>query len=329
MGYRRVPTVTEVAEFSVRGGIVDLYGFGMAAPARIEWWGDEISSMRIFDLTTQRLGAELAGRDRPADHAAPAIAADDASPTDVRLTRSTLFDLLPGDALLLEEAGACRRGRGRSRLARGGTPSRDRPAARRGCPRRARISSSTPAAVARRGARVPPADPARRAARPPDRLLPARARRPRSRPAARHAGAGTPTLILCDNEGQLERLDELLEDNGFRPAGTSLRSVALDGGFVMPTLRVLTDHEIFRRARRLRRARRYRQAAPSTVTGDAHAGRLRGAPRARHRDLPRHRRRSRSKAAYHRGGGPRVRGRRPAERAALPSRPARALSRRR
>ena len=32
MGYRRVPTVTEVAEFSVRGGIVDLYGFGMAAP---------------------------------------------------------------------------------------------------------------------------------------------------------------------------------------------------------------------------------------------------------------------------------------------------------
>ncbi len=35
----------------------------------------------------------------------------------------------------------------------------------------------------------------------------------------------------------------------------------------MPTLRVLTDHEIFRRARRLRRARRYRQAAPSLATG--------------------------------------------------------------
>jgi len=36
MGYRRVATVTEVAEFSVRGGILDLYGFGMAAPARLE-----------------------------------------------------------------------------------------------------------------------------------------------------------------------------------------------------------------------------------------------------------------------------------------------------
>ncbi|HYE76571.1 MAG TPA: hypothetical protein VEI97_01165, partial [bacterium] len=32
MGYRRVPTVTEVAEFSIRGGILDVYGFGMAAP---------------------------------------------------------------------------------------------------------------------------------------------------------------------------------------------------------------------------------------------------------------------------------------------------------
>src|SRR5581483_522635 len=49
MGYRRVPTVTEVAEFSVRGGIVDVYGFGMAGPARAEWWGDEIASLRGFD----------------------------------------------------------------------------------------------------------------------------------------------------------------------------------------------------------------------------------------------------------------------------------------
>ncbi len=40
----------------------------------------------------------------------------------------------------------------------------------------------------------------------------------------------------------------------------------------MTTLRVLTDHEIFRRARRLRRARRYRQAAPSAATGSLKEG---------------------------------------------------------
>jgi transcription-repair coupling factor (superfamily II helicase) len=59
MGYRRVPTVTEVAEFSIRGGILDVYGFGMASPARLEWWGDEINSLRGFDLTSQRSLQEL------------------------------------------------------------------------------------------------------------------------------------------------------------------------------------------------------------------------------------------------------------------------------
>ena len=59
MGYERVPTVTEVAQYSVRGGILDVYGFGMATPARIEWWGDEVVSVRSFDLDTQRSGDAL------------------------------------------------------------------------------------------------------------------------------------------------------------------------------------------------------------------------------------------------------------------------------
>ena len=59
MGYAKVPTVTEVAQYSVRGGIVDLYGFGMAQPVRCEWWGDTLVSLRSFDLTTQRSGEEF------------------------------------------------------------------------------------------------------------------------------------------------------------------------------------------------------------------------------------------------------------------------------
>jgi transcription-repair coupling factor (superfamily II helicase) len=71
-------------------------------------------------------------------------------------------------------------------------------------------------------------------------------------------------VILCDNEGQLERLEELLG------AGRATLALgALDAGFVLPTLRVLTDHEIFRRARRLRRPRRYRSASPgAAATGE-------------------------------------------------------------
>ncbi|MGH7671436.1 MAG: transcription-repair coupling factor, partial [Gemmatimonadales bacterium] len=47
---------------------------------------------------------------------------------------------------------------------------------------------------------------------------------------------------------------------------------ALDGGFVLPALRVLTDHEIFRRARRLRRPRRYRSVASSAAARPLAAG---------------------------------------------------------
>ena len=71
----RVPTVDDVAQFSVRGGILDVYGFGMADPARLEFWGDEISSLRRFDLTSQRSQAELGRSGRAARwRAAPTTA---------------------------------------------------------------------------------------------------------------------------------------------------------------------------------------------------------------------------------------------------------------
>ncbi|MBA2564616.1 MAG: peptidylprolyl isomerase, partial [Gemmatimonadetes bacterium] len=54
LGFEREPMVSAVGEFSARGGIVDLYGFGMAAPVRIELDGDEITLLRVFDIGTQR-----------------------------------------------------------------------------------------------------------------------------------------------------------------------------------------------------------------------------------------------------------------------------------
>ena len=60
MGYARVATVTEVAEFSVRGGIIDVYGFGMAAAGPARMVGRRgLESLRAFDLTTQRSGEAL------------------------------------------------------------------------------------------------------------------------------------------------------------------------------------------------------------------------------------------------------------------------------
>jgi transcription-repair coupling factor (superfamily II helicase) len=71
---------------------------------------------------------------------------------------------------------------------------------------------------------------------------------------------GLHTVILCDNAGQAERLEELLGEDG--PVSAALAIGVLGGGFVVPNVvRLLTDHEIFRRERRLRRTRRYSTGA--------------------------------------------------------------------
>src|SRR4029078_9989645 len=54
VGFERVRMVDDVAQSSVRGGIFDIYGFGMADPVRLEFWGDEIVELRAFDLHSQR-----------------------------------------------------------------------------------------------------------------------------------------------------------------------------------------------------------------------------------------------------------------------------------
>ncbi len=54
MGYDRVDMVTSPAEFSLRGGIIDIYPVTESHPIRIELFDDEIDSIRHFDANTQR-----------------------------------------------------------------------------------------------------------------------------------------------------------------------------------------------------------------------------------------------------------------------------------
>ena len=54
MGYERVGQVEMPGQFSIRGGIVDVYCLTEENPWRIELWGDEIDSIRSFDAQSQR-----------------------------------------------------------------------------------------------------------------------------------------------------------------------------------------------------------------------------------------------------------------------------------
>ncbi len=59
VGYERVTLVEGMGQFSVRGGILDVCSFGNAHPVRLEFFGDEITSIRAFDAGTQRSVEEL------------------------------------------------------------------------------------------------------------------------------------------------------------------------------------------------------------------------------------------------------------------------------
>ena len=52
-GYERVSQVTTRGQFAVRGGIVDLYSWQASLPFRLEFFGDQIESLREFDIDTQ------------------------------------------------------------------------------------------------------------------------------------------------------------------------------------------------------------------------------------------------------------------------------------
>jgi transcription-repair coupling factor (superfamily II helicase) len=252
IGFERVPMVDDVAQFSIRGGIFDVYSFGMAEPVRAEFWGDEIVDLRHFDLASQR-------STRAVDFAlvlpVDGHVREDAGAFD----RGSITTLLPPDTLLFVPTG--------SHLG----PELERTwadaqhhidlARRRGEDVANRDElfeppATTLAALHKLGA-VAAVDVSEETA---DVVFPLRPPEPIDRDIKqlkRLVRDGTPTIILCDNEGQAERLDELLSDEDRNPSPAALSIGVLDGGFTLPGLRVLTDHEIFRRERRIRRARRY------------------------------------------------------------------------
>ncbi len=89
-GFERVDQVDQQGQFARRGGIVDVFPMGSSEPVRAEFFGDEIESLRRFDLDTQRSTDQLGrytvtGLDAGLDDAGSA---------------GSLLDYLPGDAIV-------------------------------------------------------------------------------------------------------------------------------------------------------------------------------------------------------------------------------------
>ena len=88
LGYERVDRVARHGELAVRGGIVDVFPSTRRSPARLEWWGDELDSVRAISLATQRVVRELEAvtvyATREADLATLAATSDREIPEEAR-----------------------------------------------------------------------------------------------------------------------------------------------------------------------------------------------------------------------------------------------------
>ena len=62
-GFLRTGTVQETGEYAVRGGILDLYAPGLPAPVRLDFFGDTLETIRVFDPETQRSTTSLRSLD--------------------------------------------------------------------------------------------------------------------------------------------------------------------------------------------------------------------------------------------------------------------------
>lgn len=261
-GFQRVPLVEEVGQFAVRGGILDIFSFGAPEPVRVEFWGDEIASIRYFDILDQR-----STQTAESVHLLPVDFTHGS--TGGSTTNRSLLELLPADALLVhpgEEPWGPSLSRTwaqvlsirEERLVSGletpdpseiFLPPEEAVTALDSFPRIALLEGTGEAGFDL-GATPPPEV---------ERDM------PRLKALLRDgAASGTETLLLCDNDGQMQRLEEILGGAEALPPGARPGIGSLERGFVLshatPRLRVLNDHEIFRRTRRLRRGRRFRGA---------------------------------------------------------------------
>ncbi|MBN2288941.1 MAG: transcription-repair coupling factor [Candidatus Glassbacteria bacterium] len=271
MGFTREAMVEEVGTFALRGGILDIYGYRMENPVRVEFDGDLIAEMRSFEISTQRSVKRLEEavvlpvaepfgwrRDEPAEKSSlkgffeyldsdTLILFDEYESVveEARRFHDDLADFYrravkrggavfhPPDELFLAPDELLEHFAGLDRadlcsLHRGAAPQEDLVAVR--------FDTREPPAVNR----------------DIDRLRTS---------LSLDFGRQRKSYILCDTPGQLERLEELLEESD-EMAHLCLGS--LETGFVYREagLVIYTDHEIFRRFRHVRSRGRY-QRAPS------------------------------------------------------------------
>ena len=258
-GFEIVEFVTAPGEMALRGGILDVYPFAGGYPVRLEFFGDEVDSVREFDPATQRSVSRLDAA-RLVPNLGEASAHDDGGAQAV-----TIMAFLPG-AVPLALFDADRLGDAvRERYEAAATAFDALPPDARPAPPRARhLSGEAFEALLGGHPQIrfgafsgAPADATLELGARPQPGYGGDVRRLRDDLLARRNAGGPDapeTIVLCDSRSQRDRLFDLLggdEDAGIDPPATLIVE-SLHEGFELPDagLNVYTDHQLFNRYHR-------------------------------------------------------------------------------
>ena len=226
LGFERVDFVETPGEVAWRGGILDICGFSGALPVRIEYFGDEIESIREFDTSTQRSIAE-----RSVVRIIPNLNQLGQEAPD---SREHLLDIMPRSSLMATFD--------RLRFEEDETDIEH-------CADNdlEQVLESLPAF---RGISFGAFGRAGRSHRyslvsHPQPSFGGNLQRLRQRVHA-NAARGVDSYLLCDSLAQKERMDDLLSER-VENDRLHVAVASLSRGFETPTLAVYTDHELFGR----------------------------------------------------------------------------------
>ncbi|RJP37883.1 MAG: transcription-repair coupling factor [Phycisphaerales bacterium] len=261
-GYERLELVESPGDVAQRGDIVDFFPPGEPTPIRVTFDGDEVESIRRFDVGTQRSCADLPAIDLPA---AGPMAGRIGKESRDRLT--DLLDYLPPDALIVVDDPAAVAEMAATYQRRAGG-----------------AWSVHPADVTlQRIAPFPQLHLSHLGSAPAstedvftfDIKSLTRFEGDTALTELREAAAGHDVHVFCDNAGERDRLREmLLELGGALPARLNLHVGVVHRGFEWTSAEtiVVGHHEIFHRTRQRRRVRRDIAARPIDTWTDLKPG---------------------------------------------------------
>ena len=289
-GYKREMFVEAVGQFAVRGAVVDIYPFGASDPVRIEYFGEDVESLRTFDWSSQKSTGQISE--------VTLMAAD--LPHE---EHTHLLEHLSADAILVWSEGrgawtALKRAYEERRDAAGGRRIRElaESAVQSVLEEDDDGIAADEEEIAADLADEPSAEPPsllkaieperlRKAARAFTQVFLASspyetehtldmAAQPQERFAANlplvadrlkeYHAEGVRAVLLCDSTAAGERLAQILVERGCPEEAFEIREGGLHHGFTLPAARlaVLVDHDIFGRMRRRRRFLKFKNVVP-------------------------------------------------------------------